>query len=299
MIALSLMVLVSLSEMAALPPAPAPDAALPAPRSVLLSASDQGDIPEVSIRPGLITTLLFAEPLRLAGVELEREHFSRVFTQEDALQLLPSGSLKVGQRLRLRVRFMEGSAPASADFLLVVDPSRVDQQVNVDVLRPPGNKLATETEASRTRDQRCEAELTQVRERPDGLTDLLATGVMDGTGVLALHLGVDQNLVQRSRSLPLTDLYSYRAKSRVAVAVRLRNISASSWKATGAELVREDGTRLKVLRVWQREPASDGTEAAVVVEAEATKNESQGRFTLSLWQDDKAPGVLIEGVTFP
>ena len=107
------------------------------PRTVELSTGGQREVPELPIGPGRLTTLLFGAPLKLAGVELEeRELFSRMTVLEDALMLMPTRALGAQRRLRLRVRFVDGTVPMSADFILVVDASRAEPQVNVD-LRPP------------------------------------------------------------------------------------------------------------------------------------------------------------------
>ncbi len=267
---------------------------------MVLSPEAHGEVPEVRIRPDHLTTLLFGVPLKLAGVEVEeRERFSRVKVLEDALQLVPSGALGAGKRLRLKVRFVEGTRPESADFLLVVDASRAEPQVNVELRPPVPEACWTQAEAERVMARQCQAELARVRQRPDGITGLLATGQLDATGITARVLLLDQDFTQRpGEPLMVRKATGYRARDTVALDMVVENLSSRPWTAAGAVLVGEDGVRHKVLRVWQLEAIAPGAkEQRVVVEAEAP--EARGRFTLLLWQDGEPPSVSLEGVMFP
>ncbi|WP_158502042.1 DUF2381 family protein [Vitiosangium sp. GDMCC 1.1324] len=271
-------------------------------RAVVLSTADQRQVPELRIGPDFLTTLLFGEQLKLAGVELEeQELFSRVTVLEDALMLIPSRALGTGRRLRLRVRFVDGTVPASADFLLVVDPTRAEHQVNVDLQPPMPDTCWRAAEAERAKTQQCQAELERAQKRPDGLTGLLANGQLDRKGVTALRLLPRKNFTQRpGEPLNVTSVTSYRALGVVAVELWVTNQSAQSWTAAGAELLGEGGVRLKVLRVWPLEPIAPGAEwQRVVVEAEAAETEARGRFTLSLWQEGEPASVSVDGVIFP
>ncbi|MFL5350773.1 MAG: MBOAT family O-acyltransferase [Hyalangium sp.] len=46
-------------------------------------------------------------------------------------------------------------------------------------------------------------------------------------------------------------------------------------------------------------PSSDAEDRRVVIEAEGTKAESWGSFTLKVWNDDRTRSLIISGVTFP
>ncbi|HYO55043.1 DUF2381 family protein [Archangium sp.] len=299
--ALPLLVLLAGATAVAQPSTP-PGEAQGEPRTVELLAGGQTGGPELRIKTGLLTTLLFGAPLKLAGVELdEREFFSRVTVLEDMLVLMPSGALGVGRRLRLKVRFVEGTVPASADFLLVVDSSRAEPQVNVDLRPPVPDACWREAETERVKTRQCQAELEQVLKRPDGLTGLLANRRLDEKGVATRMLKRGTGFTQRpGEPLEVWKATSYRARGVVAVELWVENLSAQPWTAVGAALVGEGGVRLKVLRVWLLEPIPPGSERRrVVVEAEAAEIEARGRFTLSFWQDGEPPSVSLEGVTFP
>ncbi len=74
------------------------------------------------------------------------------------------------ERMRLRGRFAEGTVAASADFLLEVDPTGVEHQVNVNLQPHVPDTCWSEAEAERAKTQQCQVELERERKRPDGLT---------------------------------------------------------------------------------------------------------------------------------
>ncbi len=215
----ALPLLVLLAGAAAAQPSTPPGEAAGAPRSIALRAKAPPEVPELYIGPGLLTTLLFGAPLTLAGVEVEEhEHFVRVRVLEDMLVLQPSGTLGTGKRPRLKVRFVEGTVPASADFVLVVDAARVQPQVNVELQPEVPSTCWREAEAERIQARQCQGELERERRRPDGLTGLLADSQLDMKGVAARTLTFERDVTQRpGQPLTVWDATSYRARGVVAV----------------------------------------------------------------------------------
>ncbi|HZI12098.1 MAG TPA: DUF2381 family protein [Myxococcus sp.] len=298
---LPLLVLLAGATVAAQPSTPA-GTVEGEPYTVELYAGGQREVPELPIGPGRLTTLLFGAPLKLAGVEVEeRELFSRVTVLEDALMLMPTRALGARRRLRLRVRFVDGTIPASADFLLVVDASRAEPQVNVDLRPPVPDTCWREAETERVKTRQCQGELERERKRPDGLTGLLVDGQLDARGIPARRLQPGKDFTQRlGEPLTVWDATSYRARGRVAVELWVTNRSTRPWTLAGADVVGEGGVRLKVLRVWPTEPIAPGLgQQRVTVEAEASETQARGRFTFSLWEDGESPSVSVEGVAFP
>jgi len=287
---------------AAAQPPLAPGEMADAPRLIVLSATAPKEVPEVPIQSGRLTTFLLGAPLKLAGVELEeRDGFSRVTELEDMLTVLPSSAFPVGRRLKLRLRFVEGTVPASADFVLVVSPTRAQYQVEVNL--QPGTPYASwqEAEAERIKLRQVRAELERERQKPDGLTGLLATGKVDKMGLTARRLERETDFTQLpGQPLKVQEATSYRARGAVALTLEVDNVSSRPWRAAGASLVGEGGMRLNVLRVWPTEPLAPGaTWRRVVVESEVTEAQARGRFTLSLWQEGEPPSVSLDGVMFP
>jgi len=296
------LLLLLLGASAAAQPSTPPGAMADAPQLVELSAEAPKQMPELPIQPGRLTTFLLGAPLKLAGVELEeRERFARVGVLEDMLTVLPSSTLEVGRRLRLRLRFVEGTVPASADFLLVVSPREAQPQVEVNLQRAASDVCWRETEAERIKLRQVQAELERARQKPEGLTHLLATGQVDETGLTARPLAAIQDFTQPpGQPLKVWAATSYRARKVVALVLTVKNLSGQPWTVAGAAMVGEGGVRLKVLRVWPLEPLAPGAqEQRVFVEAEVTEEQARGRFTLLLWREGEPPGVSLDGVTFP
>jgi uncharacterized protein (TIGR02268 family) len=288
-----------------------PPSCEPGVRHIELATDSPSQAPEVCIRPGLTTNLLFDS--KLARVELEaRERFRWVLEGETALALLPSEALADGERFRVAVHFADGAAPASATFALVVHPSQAERQVEVSRRPRPVASYQQEARQARAEARRCEEEKARIQagcgERV-GLRGLIAHGLVDKEGVLSRDL--DTEVVPHPGALLTpTRVRGYRSTirrregkgnvSRLAVELRLLNRRTEPWKAVGAALVGPKGEALRVLEVWQPEPIPPGEWRTVVVEVEATEREARGPFTLKLWGEEGAVGsFILGGVTFP
>jgi len=278
-------------------------------RQLELEAEPTGNEPEVHISPGVSTTLAFdAELLREKEgkdtAELEkRESFVLVDVGQATLRLLPSDTLKSGERLRLLVRFKDGAAPAFAAFTLVVHPARAERLLEVH--RAPRTAASYQREATEAKAeaQRCHEELERERaERggPGGLTGLIAAGQMDNMGV-STRLLTEAVTKSPGNALVTLEVYSYRAAGRVVVALVMENPrGAQPWSAVGAMLTDRTGMELKVLPVWQRGSVEmDRMQQHIVVEALATREEAQGSFKLKLWEAGMGRTISLSGISFP
>jgi uncharacterized protein (TIGR02268 family) len=94
---------------------------------------------------------------------------------------------------------------------------------------------------------------------------------------------------------------SYRSTRTVVVELKLEPIPGMEpWRAVRAELVGPGRRALRVKPPWQREPLQyEAEDLRVVIEAEATKVESRGTFTLKVWNEDRSRSIVLSGVTFP
>ena len=278
-------------------------------RQLELPAEPTGNEPEVHISPGVSTTLAFdAELLRdkegKDTVELEkRASFVLVDVGQATLRVLPSDSLKSGERLRLMVRFKDGAAPAVAAFTLVVHPARAERLL--EVYRAPRTAASYQREATEAKAeaQRCQEELERERaERggPGGLTGLISAGQMDNMGV-ATRMVTESITKSPGNALVTLEVHSYRAAGRVVVELVMENPrGAQPWSAVGAMLTDRTGMELKVLPVWQRGfIVTDRKRQHIVVEALATREEAQGSFTLKLWEAGMGRTVSLSGISFP
>ncbi len=274
-------------------------------RRIELRSEPSAEVRKVLISRGLSTTFFFNTALVPESVELEgREYFQRVTVTEDMLTLILAGEPKPGEEFRLRVFFADGAEPASVDFLLVVHPSRAEQQV--EVYRQPRAAESCREQAREAEDRawRCEAELARVRakqERPDGLLGLREAGLLDEAGVSARALLPKRDFTQPSDEVPqVIHATVYRARSRLALELELVETGTAPLKVARAELVAQGGARLKILRVWPPEPVLLGPSwQRLSVEAEWEGALPPGPYTLELWDADGKRRVTLQGVTFP
>jgi uncharacterized protein (TIGR02268 family) len=234
----------------------------------------------------------------------ERERFVDVAVGKTSLLVVPPENLVPGERLKVAVCFADGAAPACATFWLVAHPGRAMQQVDVFRQPRPVAYYQQVAEAAQAETRQCRTEVQQLRAgcaTQGGLTALLAAGLMDGRlGVAVRDLSATTLPSPKGAALTWTEVYSYRARGRVAVEVWLKNPGEQAWNVAGAALRGPHGELMKGLTLWQPEPLLPGPmEGRVVVELPATAEEARGTFTLTLWDADQARTVTLANVTFP
>lgn len=280
-------------------------------RHLELSPEAPNKAHEVCMRPGLSTNFFF--DAQVARVELPGRERFQVLAGPAGLGLLPVGDFVEGERVPVTVHFEDGMAPAKARLVLVVHPSQAEGQVMV--------SRHTRTLASYQQgEQQARAEARQCQEDKErlqaecsakgGLTGLITNGWLGEGGISAKN--ITWTVIQRPSvpsTVEKTRVISYRVagstpqsqvRGRVAVEVWLLNLGEVAWRPTGAALVGARGEALAGLTVWTQEPIPPGETRKVVVEADAVEGEVQGTFTLKLWTEQDAAGlVVLDGVTFP
>jgi len=272
-------------------------------RHLELTADSTGQQPEVRITPGRATTLVFNAPLLRGGVQVEDERLVALAVNEvrSLVTLLPSDSPPPDKPLSLTVRFADGAVPERVTFRLVPH-SRAERQVRVYRQPRSVDSYKQEAEQERERAERCEAELARTQaEQPhaEGLVGPFGAGLVGrGLGLQEKTLTITQ---RPGEPLRVTDAFSYRAEfaERVVVELWVTHTGHQPWALEGAELRNTQGTRLNVLRVWPSQPISPGDIRQLVVEAEATKEQSRGTFLLELREAGGAGTVTVRGATFP
>jgi uncharacterized protein (TIGR02268 family) len=300
---LSLALLTSTADAAERQPLPACEAG---DIRIEVDASAPGRVPALCITPELTSTLLF--DAKLSRVELEgREHFRRVTEAVDSLMVVPSEAMRDLEPQRVTVHFADGAAPASLTFLLVVHPARAARQVDVIRQTRPVAFYREEAREAQAKAQRCEEEKARLHAEqggPGGLRGLRAAGLLDvDLGVAVKH--ISRYLKPRPRAaLALTQAWSYRAgnveKGRVAVELELKNPGTKPWSLAGAVLRGPQGEEFTPLPPEETPVSSPpgGAFVRIMVEFEATTNQAQGAYTLTLWDAD-ARSIVLENVTFP
>ncbi|HZI16112.1 MAG TPA: DUF2381 family protein [Myxococcus sp.] len=281
--------------------APEPSADPAGVRRIELRADVHAPPPEVRIRPGYSTTFFFDSPIQTEQVELEgRERFQRVGITGDHLALIPSSSLREGEKLRLRLRFRDGALPEFASLSLVVDRHEVEQQVELYRHPRPAESYRREVEELKEGMTRLQREVERLREAAVpavGVEPLLAR--FDA----ADSLQYEPLKYQRLSSSIQANAFRGAAISLQGKWIALRfmletGAEEADWTAAGASLVDARGRLMKTRPPWQPGPVSFEQEQVIVVMLEEGANLRAGRYTLKLW-DDAGRTVTLEGVAPP
>jgi len=274
-------------------------------RRIELKTEPTSEVPELCIGAELSTTLIFyGAELLSSGVTVDgRELFTMVEVGNTMLRLVPSERVVPGDRLRLTVRFKDGAAPASATFWLVVYPGQVEPWVEVYREKRTVESYQQEVQEKDTQLHQCQEDnerLLAEKESPGGLTGLLATGLMNEKGIPPKDLSKSIGR-HPGNAVPVRWAFSYRSTRTVAVVVILAPTEEMPpWRAVRAELVGPGRRTLRVNPPWQRDPLSYAAKDwSVVIEADATEEETRGSFTLKLWDAEGTRSVIVTGVTFP
>ncbi|OJT18548.1 hypothetical protein BO221_40700 [Archangium sp. Cb G35] len=254
--------------------------------------------------PDLTSNFLF--DAKLSRVELEgREHFRRAVEAADSFMVVPSEAMRDMQPQRVTFFFADGAAPASLTFLLVVHPARVARQVDVIRTTLPVDFYKQKARDADAKAQRCEEEKARLRADqggPGGLRGLRAAGLLDERlGVAVKNITRDVKTRPRA-ALALDRAWSSRAggrdKGRVAVELDLKNPGMKPWTLAGALLRGARGEELTPLPEDSPVSILPGAHGRVMVEFEATKEQAQGAYTLTLWDED-GRSIVLENVAFP
>jgi uncharacterized protein (TIGR02268 family) len=133
---------------------------------------------------------------------------------------------------------------------------------------------------------------------------LIANGLMGNEGIPSLD--ISNSVTQRPGSaLNVVNSTSYRAlgpdgsRGRVAVEVELLNEGTEPWTPQGSALTGPHGVALRAPVLWPRESLALGARRRFAVEADATREEARGLFTLEPRGGEGASSVHLGGVTFP
>lgn len=268
-------------------------------RRIEVGAEMRVSASEIRIAPGRSTTFFFDARILPDEISLEgRERFQRLGLSEDHLVLVPSSAFREGERLRLGLRFRDGAAPERVTFVLVVDSSLSESQVEVYRRARSVESYRQEVDELRGRLLQVQFELDrlQLEGRSSGaLETFFAT--LEGTESIWIgQLPRSKVVVPPDVFVSHIDLVAYRPRWR-AIRLRLRaRAGGAGWVATGASLTASNGRNLKGVSHWQSAPLRDDVAQTLVVLVESSTEVESGRFILKLW-DAKGRTVMVEGVS--
>jgi uncharacterized protein (TIGR02268 family) len=251
---------------------------------------------EVCVSPGLLTGFVFDTSV---VVDLESEsRFGEVIRGRTSLSLMPPADGVAGERLRLTVRFPDGT---SITFVLVVHSGQATRQVEVYQDKRTRESYQHELAQARARNQQLQQALEQLRAEcgePGSLWRLLGSGSMPRDGIPSEPLPVG-SVEDSKKSLSSVYGQTYRTSNRVAMDVRLSNSSTEPWTVVEASLVDAKGNELRRTVLWHEGGAiPPGMEGRLVLEFEMNKDSSREDFTLIL-RENGPRAMTLRKVTLP
>jgi uncharacterized protein (TIGR02268 family) len=237
---------------------------------------------EICVSPGLLTGLRFETPI---VVDLQDEvRFEEVVRGDRLLTLIPPPNMEPGERLRLTVRFVDGTAPRSATLTLVAHRGQATRQVEVYRDRRTRESYEQELDQELAKNQwlreanrQLRASLDEVRE----LRGLILHTRVKRAGVRFMKF--NPAMIERPEGLlALRGGGIYRLEENIGLEVLLENSSLDPWMVAGASLVGASGKEMRELKLLQKEAIPPKGIASVIVEAHVTANESRA-LLLTLW----------------
>lgn len=237
----------------------------------------------VFIQPERETTLVFKAPLARESVELEqRESFRRLEVGEHSISLVPSANLKPDARLRLAVRFVEGTEPMGALFQLLVTSSRGEQRIEIAGLLPSCEGCANQLQAA------------SAGSDGDGLlTGLLVSGKMDERGIRTRDVVPGP---QDESPVKVLQATSFRSVDRVALRLEIQIPGDAPWRMEGAVL--QHGGEVLPLKSWPPTALPPGR-ATLILEKAAGGGELMGNYFLEVREAGGNRALFIRRVDFP
>ncbi|WP_329729812.1 DUF2381 family protein [Archangium sp.] len=269
-------------------------------RCIELTADGTNEVSEVQISPGQPSTFVFDSDLRADGLTLEgRERFEVADPGKRTLTLVPSEEIRGEKPSKLRVCFADDAAPACATFRLIVHPAIGERQVRIFRNPRPVESVQADLKKSYEENARLRAEndrLRAERDRPDGLSGLFDSGMMDEKGIPCSKIDF---ILRPKAALSAGRVITCRAPGRMLVLVDLKAPDdAAPWTAQGAMLT---GPKSKELKgsIWQPRPLLPDQPLTLYIEVQAEDVQTVGPFTLKLWEADGQRTLVIGNVSFP
>jgi uncharacterized protein (TIGR02268 family) len=212
--------------------------------------------------------------------------------------------LVLGERIKVTVRFADGTVPASARIWLVGHAAKGTRRVEVFRQPRPPDVLKKERDEAQAEARQCQEDKARLLAEREGPGGLMGAAWLERAGVVA-----SRDLSSLARRHPADALrwdawsYSYTRTDEtrpasVAVRLGLRNPGAEPWTLAGAALVDSTGEEV-ALAVWQEAPVPPNGKGAVVVGVEGAPAQLGCPCTLKLWEAQGPRTVTLGNVTFP
>lgn len=266
-----------------------------------LAAGSPAQAMEVCVSPDEPTTFVFDSRVVLGSVVFQPEGRLADWAPGQgglSLHVIPRGNYLPGERVKLTVRFVDGSAPESASLWLVGHAAKGARRV--DVFRKPHpadvlNQEKVEAQAEARQCQEDKARLLAEREAPGGLVGVAWLEREDP----ATSESIWSQLKQHAANALITEVArSYSHTGSAAVRIGLMNPGTEDWTAAGAMLKDSMGTEVE-LSTWQPSAIAPSKPGFVVVSAGLAPGQLGCPCTLKLWEAQGPRTVTLGNITFP
>ena len=221
-----------------------------------------------------------------------------------SLTVIPKPGFLPDERVRLTVRYVDGTLPTSAGFWLVGHASRGTRRVEVYRQPRPADAFKREAAEARAEATQCREEKAQLvaeRSEPGGL---MGAAWLEQLGTVASR-GLRKVTSPPGNALVLVDgmAYSYTrigGTQAISLSVRLllSNPSAKPWTTAGAALLDSSGEQVD-LSAFQPGPIQASSQGAVVVGTEREPGQLACPCTLNLWEVSGSRVVTFRNIKFP
>jgi uncharacterized protein (TIGR02268 family) len=287
---------------------PAPTSRCAATARFDLAAEPSEGMADVCVSADEPTTFIFDARVAAGTVEFQPEGRLADWAQGKeglSLTVIPRGDYLPGERVRVTMRFADGTVPASTSFWLVGHASRGTRRVEVFRQPRPVDVLKKERDEAQAEVRQCQEDKARLLAEREGPGGLMGAAWLERAGSLA-----SRDLGSRLRGNPANALrvveawsYSYTRRNEtrsasVAVRLGLSNPGAEPWKVAGAALVDSTGEEV-ALATWQEAPISPNGAGAVVVGAQGKPAQLVCPCTLKLWEAQGPRTVTLGNVAFP
>ncbi|MET0404250.1 MAG: DUF2381 family protein [Cystobacter sp.] len=264
--------------------------------------------PDVCVSADEPTTFFFDSRVAVGAVEFQptgRLVDWAVGEEGVSILVIPKADYLPEERVRVTIRFADGTVPASASFWLVGHAAKGTRRVEVFRQPHPPEVIRRERDEARAEARQCQedkARLLAERQGPDGLMGAAwmerAGSVSSRTlGWLSGKQSANALRFERGRSYSYTRKGESRPAS-VAVWLALKNPGVEPWRLAGAVLVDSTGEEVELAR-WQEAPIPVNGAGAVVVGVEGAPAQLRCPCTLKVWESPGARTFTLEDVTFP
>jgi uncharacterized protein (TIGR02268 family) len=273
-----------------------------------LAAESSEGAPDVCVSADEPTTFIFDSRVAAEAVEFQPEGRLADWAQGKeglSLTVIPKGDYLPGERIRVTVRFSDGTVPASASFWLVGHASRGTRRVEVFRQPRPADVLKKERDEVRAEARQCQEDKARLLAEREGPGGLMGAAWLERAGSLAFRDPDSRLRGNPANALRLDEArsYSYTRKGEagptsVAVRLALGNPGAEPWTLAGAALVDSTGEEV-ALATWQEAPIPANGAGTVVLGTERAPEQLGCPCTLKLWDARGPRTVTLGNVMFP